>query len=103
MPTYDVECPTCGTYERFKMIEDRHAPCDTCGGPIGILITSSTSSKGFEPYFDVGLGHYITGVGDRRKHMRSEHLDYRDHPAKGDQSARLDRVNEAKRREREAR
>ncbi len=97
MPRYDVECPNCGTHERVRSVADRRQPCDTCGSPVELLFSASTSSKGFEPYFDYGLGHTITGVGHRKQLMRGEHLDYRDHPSKGDQSARLDRVHAAKR------
>ena len=39
-------------------------------------------AKGFEPYFDVGLGREVTGWGDIRQSMREQHLDFRDHPNK---------------------
>jgi len=94
MPTYDVTCPNCGLYERVKPMADRRDPCDHCGEEVDLLVTSSTPSKGYEPHFDVGLGHYVTGIGHRRQLMRQEHLDYRDHPSKGDQSARLDRAHQ---------
>lgn len=54
-------------------------------------------SKGFEPYFDIGLGRYVTGWGDIRKGMREEHLDFREHPTRGELSARADKMNEARR------
>lgn len=54
-------------------------------------------TKGFEPRFDDGLGIYVTGWGDRRKAMREHHLDYRDHPAPGELSARRDRIEQQKR------
>ena len=97
MPRYDVECPTCGTYERVESIESRRHPCRTCGSEVELLFTSSTPSKGFEPYFDIGLGAYVTGIGDRKKIMRQESLDYRDHISKGDQSARLDKAFQSRR------
>lgn len=56
------------------------------------------AGKGFEAHFDIGLGRYVTGWGDIRKGMREEHLDFRDHPSPGARSARLDKVNERKKR-----
>lgn len=94
MPRYDVDCPKCGIHERFKIMDARHDPCDTCGGPIELLFTSSTPSKGFEAYFDMGLGVEVTGIGDRKVVMRREKLDYRDHPSPGEMSARRDKANE---------
>lgn len=57
-------------------------------------------SKGFEPYFDIGLGRYVTGWGDIRKGMREEKLDFRDHPTPGDRSARRDKMEAARARKR---
>lgn len=37
--------------------------------------------KGFEPYFDIGLGREVTGWGDVRQAMREEKLDFRDPPS----------------------
>jgi hypothetical protein len=42
----------------------------------------------------------VTGVGDRKKAMRENHLDYRDHPSPGDTSALLDKIADRKRRAR---
>lgn len=95
MPVYDVECPKCGTYERIKEVDRRNDPCDVCGSPIDTLISTSTTSKGFEPYFDWGLGHEITGQGDRNMHMRNLKADVRPRPSPGDRSYRLDRIREA--------
>lgn len=103
MPNYDVECPNCGTYERFKRMDDRLNPCDDCGAPVDILITSSTSSKGFESYWDDGLGAEVTGIGHRHQLMRQEGAEYRDHPSPGEASARRDRKEQNKRLARERR
>lgn len=65
-------------------------PCITTARPHG----KALPSKGFEPYFDVGLGEPVTGWGDVRQHMRRKHLDFRDHPSPGEQSARRDRAHE---------
>lgn len=98
MPTYDVECPNCGTYERFKRMDDREQNCDTCGAPVELLITSSTKSKGFEEYWDDGLGASITGIGHRHQLMRQHGAEYRDHPSPGEKSARRDEKHERRRR-----
>lgn len=55
---------------------------------------------GFEPYFDIGLGEYVTGWGDIRKHMREKKLDFRDHPSPAAQRERADRMREKARAER---
>jgi hypothetical protein len=54
-------------------------------------------SKGYEARFDVGLGREVTGWGDVRKAMREDRLDFREHPSKGEMSARQDRANERRR------
>jgi len=95
MPRYDVHCATCDrTWERACAIADRHAACETCGGPIERLWTTSTPADGFEAFFDIALGRYVTGWGDIRKGMREEHLDFRDKMRPGDLSARRDRIAE---------
>lgn len=64
-----IGCTRCGTY-------DHHEPCASCGVPIHIGSDyrcpheQAGPSKGFEPYFDIGLGATITGVGDRNSHLR---------------------------------
>lgn len=55
-------------------------------------------SKGFEPYFNISLGRYVTGWGDIRQAMRQEKVDFRDHPRPGDVSARRDRIEQQKAR-----
>ena len=64
-----MSCGRCGT-------DEEHGPCPDCGvtqhigddyrcphGPV-------TTHKGFEPYFDVGLGRQVTGYGDINKECR---------------------------------
>lgn len=58
-------------------------------------------AKGFEPYFDHGLGEHVTGWGDIHKAMRENNLDFRDHPSPGDSSVRMDKIREQQKRERE--
>ena len=81
------------------------ATCERCGAIYGISCWPFCPHgrvqprPAFEPYFDVGLGRYVTGWGDVRQGMREHHLDFRDHPTRGDLSARRDRIEEGKRRD----
>lgn len=99
MPTYDVECPNCGTYERLVPLDRRHDPCHKCGAQVEILISAATKSKGFEPYFNHGIGEYVTGQGDINKAKREHNLRDREPPRKGDLSARMDKIHERRRAE----
>jgi len=56
---------------------------------------------GFEPYFDIGLGEYVTGFGDIKKHMREKKLDYRPTVPKGWHSERRDKIEARKKAARE--
>lgn len=39
MPTYDYECPTCGTvFEQMRSINDRHTADCLCGGTAKLVI-----------------------------------------------------------------
>jgi hypothetical protein len=64
-----IGCKYCGTY-------DKHEPCEKCGVPIHIghdyrcPHEKALPTKGFEPYFDMGLGIQVNGPGDRHKAMR---------------------------------
>lgn len=98
MPNYDVECPNCGTYERFKTMADRHAPCDKCQSPIQIQLGQSTLYHPFTHYFDMGLGAEVTSLAQRRRLMKAAGFDFRDHPPKGELSARIDKAHEQSRR-----
>jgi hypothetical protein len=68
MPTPET-CPDCGA-----VIEIGDWPFCPHG--------KANPAKGFEPYFDIGLGREVTGWGDVRQSMREQHLDFRDHPNK---------------------
>lgn len=82
----------------------QHVSCALCGAVYGIGDSpfcrdqhGSVQPRGaFEPYFDIGLGKYVTGWGDIRQEMRRKKLDFRDHPSEGDLSARRDRCAQQK-------
>ncbi len=98
MPRYDIDCPTCGIYERHTTMDGRRGPCEKCGSEITLLITLSGPTKGFDSYFDQGLGEVVGGLGDRNKLMRESKLDHRDVPSKGEISARRDASHERSKR-----
>ena len=56
-------CRRCGIYAK-------HEPCDSCGRLVHIgehpycPHGKAGPSKGFEPYFDHGLGRMVTTIGD---------------------------------------
>lgn len=89
------------------MTNESKTTCDKCGIAYGVGDSPwcrdhhvrVAPGKGFEPYFDNGLGQYVTGWGDVRKGMRENVLDFRDHPSPGDTSARRDKLNEQSRRQ----
>ena len=70
-------CKRCGTYER-------HEPCPDCGNaqhigddyrcPHGPALRS----KGFVPYYDIGLDRHVTTIGDInaacRPHWENDHV-----------------------------
>ena len=76
--------------------------CSVCGLPIKIgdwpCVSTprpherSVQTAPFIAYFDEGLGREITSLGDRWAEMRRNNLHYREHPSKGDLSARRDRL-----------
>jgi hypothetical protein len=67
----EIGCQLCGTY-------DVHEPCERCGHPIHIGSTiqcpheRAGKTHGFEPFFHVGIGKYVTGVGDINQAMRPQ-------------------------------
>lgn len=98
MPSYDLKCLGCGrTWERFSLIADRYAPCETCGGAVEQEFKHSVQSSIFTPYFDFALGQQVDSLPERKKAMRNLHLDYRDKVDRGTLSARRDRIEEQKR------
>jgi putative FmdB family regulatory protein len=98
MPLYEVRCQSCDRqYERVRAIADRNDPCDHCHGEIEHVYRASFQSKGFEPYFDTGLGIWASTKGDINQAMRRAKADHRDPMSPGDQSARKDRIAEMRR------
>lgn len=82
-------------------------PCAVCGLPLAIgeqgCITTIRphdpvlTYHPFIPRFDVALGAYTGSLAERWKHMRRAKVDYREHPPKGELSARRDRLEQQKR------
>jgi len=79
--------------------------CETCGQEIHLgdwpfcPHGKANPAKGFEPYFDIGLGREVTGWGDVRQSMREQHLDFRDHPNKERTERYYDRARTLRERE----
>lgn len=101
MPLYDYRCGTCNAeFELFAPMDKRHdQTCGTCGSKLEMMWKAQPSYAPFSPYFDEGLGVMITGRDHRRRVMRDQHCDFRDHPSPGQISARKDWANQ-KRKER---
>lgn len=57
----------------------------------------SVQTSAFRSYFDDGIGEEITSLGQRHQAMREHHLSYREHPPKGQLSARRDQIEQQKR------
>lgn len=73
MPRYDFECRDCGhTFEGVSRMDDRHSVvCPKCGGATDILMSTSVNIIGdMEPYYDRGMGEWITSRSDRRTKMK---------------------------------
>jgi len=81
----------------------RHEQKCGCGYTLTMIHKPTPHYRPFEPYFDEGLGVHVTGKQHRRRVMRDLGFDFRDHMSKGDQSMRLDKVNEARKRKERAR
>ncbi len=82
----ELGCQECGIYAK-------HEPCEGCGRIVHIgewpacPHGKAQAARGFEPYFDYGLGRMITGVGDIQAALRPQwnndymtKLDHRDKP-----------------------
>lgn len=94
----NLGCEQCGTYAA-------HEPCPDCGQiqHIGAAIQcphdeKAQPSKGFEPFFHVGFGQMVTGLGDInaacRPKWENDHLvklEVRDRPAGFDADLRARR------------
>lgn len=63
----------------------------------------SVQTNAFAVYFDHGLGCEITSLGDRWRLMKEKGLTYREHPSKGELSARRDKIEARKRAAQERR
>lgn len=101
MPLYDYNCLNCGDREQFALIAHRHdQKCEKCGESLLLILKPQRSYVPFQPYFDEGLGVAITGRDHRRRVMRDQQCDFRDHPSPGDRSARVDRCMEQRRERR---
>lgn len=100
MPLIDVRCRSCGTIAEVMRPLSEYPRTPRCGacGEATEQIHLPQRYVPFTPYFDYGLGEEVTSLGHRWQLMKQHHLDYRDHPSKGDLSARRDRC-EAQRRE----
>ena len=106
MPLYDYHCPSCDVdLEHFAPMADRrNQKCPTCGAPLGAPIPKPQPRYvPFHPYFDEGLGVFVTGRNHRRRVMREFNCDFRDHPSRGDESARVDKAYENKKARDQAR
>lgn len=101
MPLYDYECQTCEIeLEQSAHIAERHKQrCPHCSSPLNMIFKPTPCYTPFHEYFDFALGEHVTGRMQRQRLMHEKGLDFRDKMSKGDISARIDKVNEAKRGE----
>jgi putative FmdB family regulatory protein len=99
MPTYDYLCPKCGDEcERIAVIANRNdQKCSQCGEQLDRIMKPQRHFKPFNPYFDMGLGVEVTSPGQRKAEMRKNGFDFKDHPSKGQTSARMDKIADKKR------
>lgn len=99
MPLYEVRCQDCGDqYERILPISERNNPCDRCSGTVDQVFRYSTPQKGFEPYYDEGLGVHVQTKGDINQAMRRLGAREREPLSRGEISARRDRAHERRQR-----
>lgn len=102
MPLYDYECPDCGFEGEIaaRMDDRKNQPCPKCTTILMQVHRPTPRYRPFNPYFDIGLGEEITSYAHRRRVMKSQGMDYRDHPSPGDTSARLDKIADTRREQR---
>lgn len=97
---WDLSCPVCHVIENDVACSIFAIPaCPTCGGPR--FLGDRAIHHPFIPYFDFALGAEVTSHAHRWRLMKEAHVDYRDKMRPGDLSARLDRVEAQRKRERE--
>jgi hypothetical protein len=65
-----------------------------CDASKGYTHGISVQTDVFKPYFDIGLGEYVTSFGHRETVRKSLGLDWKDQPSEGDMSARKDWAHE---------
>lgn len=99
MPIYDYNCPNCGHVEQYSPVStcEEQKRCSTCGADLEWIRFPKPRNgeyRPFEPYFDEGLGVMVTGREHRRRVMRDQQCDFRDHPSPGQISARKDWANQ---------
>jgi putative FmdB family regulatory protein len=67
MPTYDYDCPRCGSFEKLRTVSQRDAPaaCPVCGadcarafGGVPLLVRSGGGSQSGEEGAERGAGSY---------------------------------------------
>lgn len=99
MPLYDYECSNCGFEGEIValMAERKNQVCPACTATLTQVHRPTPRYRPFNPYFDIGLGEEITSYAHRRRVMKSQGMDYRDHPSPGDASARLDKIADTRR------
>lgn len=98
MPLYEVRCSGCQQqYERILPIAERNNPCVKCGGTVDQIYRYSVPQKGFEPYYDEGLGIHVHTRGDVNQAMRRLGVHEREPMSRGDLSARRDKAEAMKR------
>lgn len=99
MPLYDYECTECGFEgEQFALMADRSTQkCPKCATILTQVHRPTPRYRPFNAYFDIGLGQEITSLAHRKRVMKAQAMDYRDHPSPGDSSARLDKIADSRR------
>jgi putative FmdB family regulatory protein len=70
MPTYEYECPTCGTYDvEQRITENALTLCPTCKGPTKRLISRSSFALKGSGWYSDGYG---SSSGGTKKDAKAE-------------------------------